>query len=106
MLGVADPQAQGGGGAVSAAQGARRPTRWRSTPPPAPGFDGAAVLDAQGRLAGLCRSSRPWSPAPRRAANAALMPVEAVRALLDAQNVTPARTAVPAPTPRRPRWCG
>jgi len=52
LLGVPDPQAQGGGGAVSSAK-ARVSDGLTIEPAPALGFDGAAVLDAQGRLAGL-----------------------------------------------------
>ena len=52
LLGVADPQAQGGGSAVSAAK-ARVSDTLALEPAPALGFDGAAALDAQGRLAGI-----------------------------------------------------
>jgi Putative peptidoglycan binding domain len=55
LIGVADPQSQGGGGAVSTAaarvtaQGAARAVE----PVPVPGFAGAAALARDGRLAGL-----------------------------------------------------
>ena len=58
LVGIADPQAQGGGSAVSAREGARRPNARPLDTAPALGFAGAAALDAQGRLAGLWRSSR------------------------------------------------
>ncbi|MBN8920802.1 MAG: peptidoglycan-binding protein, partial [Rhizobiales bacterium] len=57
IVGVADPAAQAGGGAISTARakvtvtaGAARPAL---DPAPPVGFDGAAALDASGRLAGL-----------------------------------------------------
>ena len=94
LLGVADPQAQGGGGAVSAAK-ARVSDTLALEPPPALGFDGAAALDAQGKLAGIVAIEAGRGCRPRAGAStAALAPVEAVRALLDAQNVAPASAAV------------
>ena len=86
LLGIADPQAQGGGSAVSAAKARVSDTLALDTPP-APGFDGAAALDAQGRLAGIVAIKVAAAP------SAALTPVEAVRTLLEAQNVTPASAA-------------
>ena len=78
LVGVADPQAQGGGGAVSIAK-ARVSDALALEPAPAPGFDGAAALDAQGRLAALAVLNSPvvagTAPAPN--ATAALAPVEA-----------------------------
>ena len=92
LLGIADPQAQGGGSAVSAARARVSDTLALDTPP-ALGFDGAAALDAQGRLAGLVSIKPTVVAGPAPATNAALTPVEAVRALLDAQNVAPASAA-------------
>ena len=55
LVGVADPQAQSGGAAVSAVSAKLGPEA--STRPletvPALGFAGSAALDAQGRFAGL-----------------------------------------------------
>ena len=90
LVGVADPQSQGGGGAVSTAaarvtaQGAARVVE----PPPAPGFAGAAALARDGRLAGLV-DLRPQVIAgpPAPAAQAALIPAEAVVAFLRAHQV-------------------
>jgi peptidoglycan hydrolase-like protein with peptidoglycan-binding domain len=86
LLGIADPQAQGGGSAVSAAKARVSDTLALDTPP-ALGFDGAAALDAQGRLAGIVAIKFAAGP------SAALTPVEAVRTLLEAQNVAPASAA-------------
>jgi len=94
LLGVADPQAQGGGGAVSAAK-ARVSDALALDPAPALGFDGGAALDAQGRLAGIAALKPPVvaGPAPAQGASATLTPVEAIRNFLDAQNVPPASAA-------------
>jgi peptidoglycan hydrolase-like protein with peptidoglycan-binding domain len=91
LLGVADPQAQGGGGAVSAAK-ARLSDTLALEPAPALGFDGAAALDAQGKLAGI--AALKIAAVAGTTSTAALTPVEAVRAFLDAQNVPPATAAV------------
>ena len=95
VLGVADPQAQGGGGAVSAAK-ARVSDALALDPAPALGFDGAAVLDSQGKLAGIAALKVPVvaGAGPTPAASAMLMPVEAIRNFLDAQNVPPASGGV------------
>jgi peptidoglycan hydrolase-like protein with peptidoglycan-binding domain len=97
LLGVLDPQAQGGGAAVSAAK-ARVSDALALDPAPALGFDGAAALDAQGRLAGLVALKVPVvaGAAPSVNASAALTPVDAIRALLAAQNITPAAAAAGA----------
>jgi peptidoglycan hydrolase-like protein with peptidoglycan-binding domain len=94
LLGVADPQAQGGGGAVSAAR-ARVTETLTLDPAPAVGFDGAAALDPQGRLAGIASLKVPMvaGAAPTPVTSAALIPVETVRNFLDAQNVAPAPAA-------------
>jgi hypothetical protein len=90
LLGVADPQAQGGGAAVSAAR-ARVSDTLAIEPAPALGFDGAAALDAQGRLAGIAALNVAVvaGTAPSPGATAALLPVEAIRALMAARQLTP-----------------
>ena len=94
LVGIADPQAQGGGGAVSAAK-ARVTEALALDPAPAVGFDGAAALDAQGRLAGIASLKVPMvaGAAPTPVTSATLTPVETVRNFLDAQNVAPASGA-------------
>jgi len=94
LVGVLDPQAQGGGGAVSTAKG-RVSDALALDPPPALGFDGAAALDAQGKLAGIAALKVPLvaGAAPSINATAALTPADAIRALLVAQNIAPAGTA-------------
>jgi hypothetical protein len=94
LLGIADPQAQGGGSAVSATR-ARVTETLALDPAPAVGFDGAAALDAQGRLAGITSLKVPMvaGAAPTPVTSATLIPVETVRNFLDAQNVAPAPSA-------------
>jgi hypothetical protein len=94
LLGVADPQAQGGGGAVSAAK-ARVTETLALDPAPTIGFDGAAALDAQGKLGGLAALKVPLvaGAAPTPVPAAMLIPVEVMRNFLDAQNVAPATSA-------------
>jgi peptidoglycan hydrolase-like protein with peptidoglycan-binding domain len=94
LLGIADPQAQGGSSAVSAAKA--RVTETRALDPvPAVGFDGAAALDAQGRLAGIASLRVPMvaGAAPTPVTSATLILGETVRSFLDAQNVAPAPAA-------------
>jgi len=95
LVGVADPQAQGGGRAVSAVK-ARLSDALALEPAPALGFAGAAALDAQGRLAGMAVLNIPVvaGTAPAPSATAALAPVEAIRNFLDANNVAPAAGGV------------
>ena len=92
LVGIADPQAQGGGGAVI--DGTRAGSRKAPAlePAPAPGFAGAAALDAQGGSpASWCQAGRGRGT---RSAAAALMPVEAMRTLLAEENVAPAPAIV------------
>ena len=95
LVGVADPQAQGGGRAVSTVK-ARLSNALALEPAPALGFAGAAVLDAQGRLAGMAVLNIPVvaGTAPAPSATASLAPVEAIRNFLDANNVAPAAGGV------------
>jgi len=97
LVGVLDPQAQGGGAVASTAK-ARVSDAFALDPPPALGFDGAAVLDAQGRLAGIAALKVPMvaGAAPSLSATGAMMPVDAIRALLAAQNIAPSGTAAGA----------
>jgi hypothetical protein len=88
LLGVPDPSVQGGSGAVSTAK-ARVSDALTIEPAPALGFDGAAVLDAQGRLAGLA-TVKPVAvagTAPGAGPGATLAPAEAIRKLLAEQKI-------------------
>jgi hypothetical protein len=90
LVGIADPQTQDGGSAVSslkarvlAANGTAQPIE----PAPALGFAGAAALDGEARLVGMVdvRGS-----SDKAGAQAAMVPAEAIRAFLTAQSIAPA----------------
>jgi putative peptidoglycan binding protein len=89
LIGIADPLAQQGGSAVTHAA-AHRNGQFIE-PSPAPGFSGAAAIDAQGRFAGMIELKSPLvagvaAPGPL----AALIPAAAVRAFLAAHGIAPA----------------
>jgi peptidoglycan hydrolase-like protein with peptidoglycan-binding domain len=95
LVGVADPQTQNGGNAVStlrarllAANGPGRTIE----PMPALGFSGAAAIDSEGHLTGLVQI-RPQvvagPPAAGAGTPALVAPVETLRDFLTAQKVTP-----------------
>jgi hypothetical protein len=91
LAGIADPQAQGGGNAVSTA--AARLEGDTLQPAPPLGFDGAAALDGQGRLLGMV-TLRNAAVASAGAASlppqASVLPIAALTKFLDDQYVTPA----------------
>ena len=94
LAGVADPQAQGGQGAVSTVRADLMPGAdgVAIAPAPAQGFAGAAALDADGRLVGLV-APRPQvvaGPSAAGAGTAALIPATAIKALLAKQGIAPA----------------
>ncbi|WP_027580969.1 serine protease [Bradyrhizobium sp. Ai1a-2] len=93
LTGIADPQNQGGGNAVSSARATATPvgSDVTLTPAPAIGFSGAAALDADGNFAGLALLkpvvvAGPANTAP--ASQAMLAPVATVRDFLKAHGVT------------------
>src|SRR5436190_13717374 len=94
LTGIADPQNQGGGNAVSSvkAQVAQVGSGgdFALSPAPAPGFSGAAATDGDGKFAGLVQLkpvlvAGPPNAAP--AAQAALVPADTVREFLKANGV-------------------
>jgi hypothetical protein len=93
LVGVADPLAQGGAAEVTSTPA--RLTPQGVEPAPKPGFAGAAALDAHGRLVGMVDFKVPVVAAGGSVFNQApvLVPVEAIRAFLQAQRITPAATA-------------
>jgi peptidoglycan hydrolase-like protein with peptidoglycan-binding domain len=90
LVGIADPQSQGGGRAASTTPG--RLNGDSIQPVPQLGFAGAAVLDSQGRVFGMVALKTPVVasagavPPPQ----ATLVPIDAIRKFLADQNVTPA----------------
>ena len=77
--------AAAGGGAVARAPAHRSPQGL--DPAPKLGFSGAAAVDAQGRFAGMVDLSSPAVAGAAAVSQAALIPVEALRAFLQAQNI-------------------
>ena len=85
LVGVADPLAQAGGGAVIRAA-AHRSTQGLD-PAPKLGFSGAAAIDAQGRFAGMVDLSSTAVAGAGAVSQATLIPVETLRAFLQTQNI-------------------
>jgi peptidoglycan hydrolase-like protein with peptidoglycan-binding domain len=91
LVGISDPQTQGGGNAVSIV--ASHLNGDTILPAPPPGFDGAAAIEAQGRLFGMVElkdGALASAGAAASPGSATVVPVETLRKFLDAQNVTPA----------------
>ncbi|HLH87725.1 MAG TPA: peptidoglycan-binding domain-containing protein [Xanthobacteraceae bacterium] len=92
LVGIADPQAQSGGDAVStikahlqAANGAERPL----DAAPAAGFAGAAAIDGDDKLIGIVDAQSASGAGPQ----ATVVTSEAIRTFLAAQKVPPASVA-------------
>jgi hypothetical protein len=91
LIGIADPQSQGGANAVSTA--ASRLNGDVLSPAPPAGFDGAAAIDTQGRLFGMVELRESVVASAGGAApagQATVAPVSALRNFLNSQFVTPA----------------
>jgi hypothetical protein len=89
IVGIADPQIQGGGGAVTSVA-SRVSDNASSTisPSPALGFAGAAALDAQGRLVGMVGEKPSVVAGPAAAGSAAaLVPAARILEFLAQHNV-------------------
>jgi peptidoglycan hydrolase-like protein with peptidoglycan-binding domain len=93
LIGIADPQNQGGGAAVSSVKAAAAQVGGGSdvalTPAPALGFSGAAALDADGKFAGiaLLKPVLVAGPANATPAQATLVSADTVRDFLRANGV-------------------
>ena len=96
LVGIADPQSQGGGSAISAVAAKAR----GETVEPAPqlGFSGGAALDGQGRLVGMVElktavvaNVAAGSAQPQ----ATFVPAPTIRAFLEAQKLASAATSRP-----------
>jgi peptidoglycan hydrolase-like protein with peptidoglycan-binding domain len=102
LTGIADPQNQGGGALVSSVTAsvaeAGSGGDLALSPAPGLGFSGAAALDSAGKFAGLALSkpllvAGPPNAAP--AAQAALVPADAVRGFLKAHGVNATNSGSP-----------
>jgi len=85
LVGVADPLAQAGGGAVTHTPAHR--SAQGLDPAPKLGFSGAAAIDTQGRFAGMVDLSSTAVAGAAAVSQATLIPVETLRAFLQAQNI-------------------
>jgi Trypsin-like peptidase domain/Putative peptidoglycan binding domain len=92
LVGIADPQSQGGGSAISTL--AAKLKGDAVEPSPQPGFSGGAALDGQGRVVGMVELKTTFVVANVGATSAppqaAVVPAPALRAFLEAQKVAPA----------------
>lgn len=88
LIGIADPQSQGGGAAVSSVKATATPGGTPGdvalAPPPGFGFSGAAAIDGDGVFAGLVQLKTLVVAGPASAATpqASLLPADVVRAFL------------------------
>jgi len=93
VVGIADPQVQGGGASVSQVSvriaGATRAIE----PAPVPGFGGAAAVDGEGRLAGLVALKIPTTAGSASAPQANVIPADSIRKFLAAANVAAGNAA-------------
>ena len=88
LVGIADPLAQAGGGAVTRAPAHRNAQSL--DPAPKLGFSGAAAVDAQGRFAGMVDLQSTAVAGAGAVSQATLIPVETLRSFLQTQNIAPA----------------
>jgi len=89
LVGIADPQAQGGGAAVTAVparltRGANAPAL---DPAPALGFSGAAALDRQGRFLGVAVHKSSVMAGIADAPQAAMVPLAKIKSFLEANHI-------------------
>jgi S1-C subfamily serine protease len=91
LIGIADPQSQGGASAISTV--AAKLKGEIVEPAPQLGFSGAAVLDGQGRFFGMAELKAPVVAAvgsSNAAPQATVVPVSTIRAFLDGQQLAAA----------------
>jgi hypothetical protein len=91
LIGITDPLAQQGGSAVTHAPVHRNGQFIEPSQPP--GFSGAAVIDSQGRFAGIVELKSPLIAIAAPDRIAALIPAAAVRAFLTVHGITPVNAA-------------
>ncbi|OPZ01026.1 peptidoglycan-binding protein [Bradyrhizobium sacchari] len=102
VVGIADPQSQGGGAGVSSVKGALAPVTSSDSalaPPPAVGFSGGPAIDADGKFAGvaLLKPAIVAGPATAVPASQAVMvSAETARDFLKANGVTANGTSADA----------
>jgi hypothetical protein len=87
LVGIANPLAQAGGGAVTRVPSHR--SAQGLDPAPKLGFSGAAAVDPQGRFAGMVDLQSTVVAGAGAVSQATLIPIETLRAFLQAQSVAP-----------------
>jgi S1-C subfamily serine protease len=89
LLGVADPQTQGGADAVTTMTARVGPENSAAALDPVPiaGFSGAAALDAQGRLIGIAQIRSERVAGPGSPLRATVVPATTIRAFLATRQV-------------------
>ena len=88
VLGIADPQNQSGGSAISAIPGKAKGDEVDPAPPP--GFSGAGILDGKGRFVGMVQLKTPVLAsvgAVPPQSHATIIPGSTIRGFLEAQNL-------------------
>lgn len=90
IYGIADPQSQGGGSAVTSMTSnvASGGSDAALSPPPAAGFTGAATLDSDGKFAGMAQLKSAVIASGAAAATGVVVPANAVRDFLGKNSVT------------------
>ena len=94
VVGIADPQSQGGGSGVSSLKAALAPVTGSDSalsPPPALGFSGGAAIDGDGKFAGIALLKPAIVAGPANSApstQAVMVSADTVRAFLKANAVT------------------
>jgi hypothetical protein len=90
LVGIADPQSQAGGRAITTVSVKLNGDAIQ--PPPQLGFSGAAALDSQGRLFGMValKTAVQAGTGTPQLPQAGVVPVDTIRRFLDGQYVTPA----------------
>ena len=95
LVGVADPAAQAGDGAVSVANASIDSNAHSVDPTPALGFSGAAAFSASGKLAGMVRLYPVvTSGAAPSVAQAGVVPADTIRRFLKGNNVASSDAAL------------
>src|SRR5262249_55073324 len=96
ITGIADPQSQGGGNAVSTVKASVNGPAL--VPAPALGFSGAAGMDSDGRFAGVAQIKPVLIAGPTNgtSSQAGLMPADAIRDFLKANAVVTSGTSTDA----------
>lgn len=104
VVGIADPQSQGGAAAVSSLKGALArvtPSDSALSPPPAVGFSGSPAIDNDGKFAGVALLKPAMVAGPATAAptsQAVMVSADTVRDFLKANAVTTNGTSTDAKT--------